>query len=268
MSILAVIGRPVHHSLSPYLHHYCARLMGVQTLSFRCELEAHELAHFANLVKSTDGFVGFNVTMPHKSEVIGVLDGVDGVAQKLSAVNTVVKSGGKLWGYNTDWVALRQAVASRGGGFDSALVLGSGGAAAAAVYGLLNPEPLVKRVEVHNRSRTRFQSLKSVFPEVFEYSGGVECDVLVNATPEQPSKVAPKSISAKLVVDFPYSYYSEEIAEGYSKGGVVYVDGLELLARQGVEAMSLFFGGRVDHLPVYNFIKWVHASRRGVLTGV
>lgn len=259
MSLLAVIGKPLQHSLSPYLHHYCASLMGLSVLSFRCELEAGHLARFVWWVRTTTGFVGFNVTMPYKSQIIGLLDGVDHTAKKLLAVNTVVKVNDELKGYNTDWIALRQAVASRGGGFDSALILGAGGAAAAAIYGLLNPEPLVGRVYVYGRSRDRLNSLKSTFPNILEYSGLREYDLLINATPLQPSQVITEPIRARIIIDFPYSYYSGELSDRYSRMGITYVDGIELLARQGVEAMKLFFSGHVDHAPVYNYIKRVHA---------
>jgi len=259
LSLLAVIGKPVQHSLSPYLHHYCASLMGVGVLSFRCELEADQLTHFVEWVRSTPRFVGFNVTMPYKSQIMGLLDGVDHTAKKLRAVNTVVKISGELKGYNTDWVALRQAVASRGAGFDSALILGAGGAAAAAIYGLLNPEPLVSRVYVYGRSKDRLEALKSNFPNILEYDGRREYGLLINATPLPPDQVIEDPVRAQMVIDFPYSYYSEEISDRYSRMGVTYVDGVELLARQGVEAMRVFFGGDIDYTPVYHYIKRVHA---------
>jgi len=258
LSLLAVIGKPVQHSLSPYLHHYCASLMGLRVLSFKCELEANQLTNFVGWVRTTPGFVGFNVTMPYKSQIMGLLDGVDNTAKKLLAINTVVKMNGELKGYNTDWIALRQAVASRGGGFDSALILGAGGAAAAAIYGLLNPEPLVGKVYVYGRSRDRLDSLKSTFPNILEYNGGREYGLLINATPLPPGQVITDPIKAQIIIDFPYSYYSHETSNNYSRMGVTYVDGIELLARQGVEAMKLFFGGHVDYTPVYHYIKRVH----------
>lgn len=258
MSILAVIGKPISHSLSPILHSYAARLVGLRVLSFRCELEPEMLGPFTRTVRLHPEFAGFNVTMPYKSQIMAHLDEIDPVASKLGAVNTVANRGGRLLGYNTDWLALRGAIASRGSGYTRALIVGAGGAAAAAVYGLLNPKPLVKEVYVYNRSRQRLEALKAAFPEVLEgkLEGGYE--LLVNATPQPITSILSEPLTAKLVADFPYTHYHEGLAQRLSELGVCYIDGLELLARQGVGAMKLFLGVDVDHHPVYLKLKAEH----------
>jgi shikimate dehydrogenase len=259
---LAVIGSPVAHSLSPQLHVYGARLAGKDAFSFKCELGEQLLPQFIRLVRGNQLFLGFNVTMPHKRAVMSHLDQVDQVAKTLGAVNTVAKEGHVLRGYNTDWLALRQAVLQRRRRFGSALVVGAGGAAYAAVYGLLYPEPLVDHVYVDNRSQWRLTQLIEAFPQVRTARPRGAYDIIVNATPQTVEDVLSTNTATRMFVDLPYSGYNGERPPVLLSTQVDYVDGLEILARQGAAALKLFFKVDLNYEPIYQYVKRIHLARR------
>ena len=119
-----LLGRKLGHSYSPAIH----GMLGYDYGLFEREPEALEA-----MLKNGD-FEGINVTIPYKKDVIPFLDGIDPLAKRLGAVNTIVKRNGKLLGYNSDYYGFRSMV--RRTGIDvtgkKALVLGSGGASATA----------------------------------------------------------------------------------------------------------------------------------------
>ena len=136
-----LLGRKLGHSYSPAIH----GMLGYDYGLFEREPEALEA-----MLKNED-FEGINVTIPYKKDVIPFLDGIDPLAQRLGAVNTIVKRNGKLMGYNSDYYGFQSMV--RRTGIDvtgkKALVLGSGGASATACSVL---EDLGSKVVVISRS--------------------------------------------------------------------------------------------------------------------
>ncbi len=120
-----LIGERLPHSFSREIHSHCADY----TYEL-CELKKEELAPF---MKRAD-FLGINVTIPYKKDVIPYLSALDPVAARIGAVNTVVRRGGKLIGYNTDFFGLLSLVRRLGVSLlgKKALILGTGGTAATA----------------------------------------------------------------------------------------------------------------------------------------
>lgn len=258
------MGKPVGHSLSPFLHFFCAKKIGVQVLSFRCELEADQLGSFVELVKSIDSFRGFNVTMPYKTSIISHLDRLSVDSAKLGAVNTVVKEEGVLKGYNTDWISVREQVVGKLGFSESVLILGAGGAAAAAAYAFGYPDKIAEKVFVLNRTAERAEKLKRIMPFVEVCSDPPErvC-VVVNATPLNAVKLVSQNLlkTANLFIDFNYASDNSEIFELCKKYGVNYVSGLELLAGQGVEAVKIFLGEKPNVEEVAEYLGRIQSWR-------
>ena len=121
-----LLGRKLGHSYSPRIH----SMLG----SYSYELFEKEPEQLEDFLKNSD-FDGINVTVPYKKAVIPFLDELSPIAQKLGAVNTIVRRNGKLIGHNTDYFGFSMMVRERG--FDptgkKVLVLGSGGASNTAV---------------------------------------------------------------------------------------------------------------------------------------
>ena len=135
----AVIGDPVAHSLSPALHSAAYRALGLPHVYDAVRVTAAELPGAVRQLR--DGiFDGLNVTVPHKQAVLGLADTVDASARDVGAANTLAVEGGRVVAYNTDAPALARELSALAGERDwtrgRALVLGSGGAARAAVRAL------------------------------------------------------------------------------------------------------------------------------------
>lgn len=138
----AVIGSPVAHSRSPAMHTAAYRALGLPHVYEKIETSAAELPSRVDALR--DGtFAGLNVTVPHKTQVLPLVDAVDPSAGATGAANTLVRaSDGSVRAYNTDAPALRDELVRLASGEParfqgrSALVLGSGGAARAAIFAL------------------------------------------------------------------------------------------------------------------------------------
>jgi len=154
----AVIGDPVHHSLSPRIHGYWLQKYGIDGSYEALGIPAGQLETAMLMLK--DRFAGFNVTLPHKEAVLPLCDRVDAVAQAIGAVNTVVVREGIAFGTNTDAFGFMENLRAQCPGFDPVLpvlVLGAGGAARASIYALL--EAGVQDVIVCNRNQIRAANL-------------------------------------------------------------------------------------------------------------
>jgi shikimate dehydrogenase len=176
--ICAIAGYPCSHSNSPALWNRLFARYGLPYLyTF---LEWPDIGEVIRSVRDL-GIRGLSVTIPFKETVIPHLDGIDPDARAIGAVNTVVQCGGVLRGSNTDWLGVRAPLRDRRGA--RAVVLGAGGAAAAAVYALLS---LDMEVTVLNRTPEKAGHLAGRFgcrAAPLSSFGGLRPEVVVNATP-------------------------------------------------------------------------------------
>lgn len=149
--LCGLIGNPVEHTLSPVIHNTVAEEMHDNLVYVPFHVEQ------GNLQKAIAGayslnVLGLNVTVPYKQAVIPYLDCVEGLAEKIGAVNTLVRTENGFRGYNTDMMGLYRAMEEEGIAFEAEdmILLGAGGAARAAAF--LCAEKGAKRVYLLNRS--------------------------------------------------------------------------------------------------------------------
>src|ERR1700685_2102077 len=157
-----LIGWPAGHSRSPLIHHYSTRTLGIEG---GYNIEAVPPEGFAEFVLhlSAHGFVGANVTLPHKERALA-LSRPDARARAVGAANTLWYDGGELRSTNTDIEGFIDNLDACAPGWDKAadaLVLGAGGAARAVVFGLI--ERGIKHVHLANRSIDRARALADQF---------------------------------------------------------------------------------------------------------
>lgn len=149
--LFAVLGDPIGHSMSPIMHNDLFSFYQIDAHYLPFQVKGDNLHDAVKGLKAI-GAAGFNVTVPHKSKIIPLLDGVDELAGSIGAVNTVVNEGGKLIGYNTDgpgFLKGLQAYGSSAAG-QKILVVGAGGAARAIYFTLAKENPLA--VDIANRT--------------------------------------------------------------------------------------------------------------------
>jgi shikimate dehydrogenase len=251
-----LIGWPAAHSRSPLIHHYWLRKLDI---AGGYVIEAVPPDEFQDFVfrLSLRGFVGANVTIPHKERALE-LSVPDARALAVGAANTLWFEGGELHSTNTDVEGfINNLDASTGGwdGIEEALVLGAGGSARAVVFGLL--ERGIKRVCLVNRTAERARALaeqfgEKVHPAPWERLNDLlpRAELLVNTTSlgmrGQPPLVVdvgrlPKSA---VVADLVYAPLVTPLLAAARSRGLRTADGLGMLLHQAVRGFELWFGQR------------------------
>jgi shikimate dehydrogenase len=251
-----LIGWPAAHSRSPLIHHYWLRTLGIEG---GYNIEAVPPEGFAEFVLrlSARGFVGANVTRPHKERALA-LSKPDARALAAGAANTLWYEDGELRSTNTDIEGFVGNLDACAGGWDAtedALVLGAGGAARAVVFGLL--ERGVRRVHLANRTLERARALGDQFgarvhPVAWETIGELlpRAGLLVNSTSlgmhGQPSlRLDVGRLPAHAVVaDLVYVPLQTELLAAARARGLKTADGLGMLLHQAVRGFELWFGQR------------------------
>ena len=111
--ICGVIGDPIEHTMSPAMHNAAFKKLGLDYLYVPFRVKKEELGKAVDGIRALN-IRGLNVTIPHKVAIMPMLDGLDPLAEKIGAVNTVVNDDGDLRGYNTDATGFLQALLERG----------------------------------------------------------------------------------------------------------------------------------------------------------
>ncbi|WP_437735885.1 shikimate dehydrogenase [Sorangium sp. So ce1335] len=197
------------------------------------------------------GIRGLGVSMPYKQAVIPLLDEIDPVAARIGAVNTIVNDGGRLRGYNTDWIgavrALEEVTQLRGA---RVLLLGAGGAARAVAFGLAERGAAVT---VANRDVEKARQLAAAVGGTAVPLDGAALSrdhgILVNATSRGMAEVAPRSPVPEealredlLVMDIVYKPMITELVESARRRGATAVHGGRMLLHQAAEQFRLYTG--------------------------
>ncbi len=253
-----LIGWPAAHSRSPLIHHYWLRTLDIEG---GYNIEAVPPEGFAEFVLhlSTHGFVGANVTIPHKERALA-LSIPDDRARAVGAANTLWYKGGELRSTNTDiegFIGNLDACAPGWDGVTDALVLGAGGSSRAVVFGLL--ERGIERVHLANRSIERARALADQFgarvhPIAWDAIGEwlPRAGLLVNTTSlgmhGQPALEVDvgRLPSHAVVADLVYVPLQTPLLSAARARGLKTADGLGMLLHQAVRGFELWFGQRPE----------------------
>jgi len=256
-----LIGWPAAHSRSPLIHHYWLRKLGI---AGGYNIEAVPPEGFAEFVLhlSTHGFVGANVTIPHKERAL-ILSRPDARASAVGAANTLWYEGDELRSTNTDIEGFINNLDACAPGWDAAsdaLVLGAGGSSRAVVFGLI--ERGIKRVHLANRTVERARALADQFggnvhPVAWDAIGDLlpRVELLVNTTSlgmhGQPALELDVSLlpSHAVVADLVYVPLETPLLAAARARRLKTADGLGMLLHQAVRGFELWFGRRPEVTP-------------------
>ncbi len=258
--LLGLIGDPVAHSLSPAMHNAALAAMGEDYCYVPFPVAAERLA-VAVPGLAAIGVRGFNVTIPHKQAILPLLSQVEARAAAVGAVNTVYALPEGGWGgTNTDIDGFVQPLLGLEKGIPT-LILGSGGAARAAIQGCL--ELGLGPVRVVGRSSEKLRALQQTWPQVETLSWAeLDCHLpetclVVNTTPVgmhkpgSPAELSPLSReqlrllpAGATVYDLVYVPDPTPLLRMAAELGHTPVSGLEMLIHQGAKALSLWLGGK------------------------
>jgi shikimate dehydrogenase len=250
-----IIGWPAGHSRSPIIHNYWIRQHGIAGEYRKEAVPPEEFAGFLAGMGAR-GYVGANVTIPHKEAALA-LSSPDARAHAVGAANTLWRDGGTLRSTNTDVEGFLGNLDAAAPGWDrnlqDAVVLGAGGSARAVVFGLI--ERGAKRIHLVNRTVARAQALRGRFgaavtPARWEDVRAVlvGAPLLVNTTSLGMAKQPPLAIDVGVlpagaaVADLVYVPLVTPLLAAARARGLATADGLGMLLHQAVRGFSLWFG--------------------------
>jgi len=259
-----VIGWPVEHSRSPVIHRYWLDQYGIDGAY---EKEAVRPEDFDGFVQQlwTQGYVGANVTLPHKEAALAAARSADEAAMAIGAANTLwLDPDGALHASNTDAYGFMTNLAAQAPHWNEStgpvMVLGAGGAARGILYGLLKAG--VPRILLTNRTKARADALADAFSpavEVIDWTARNEalpgCGLLVNATSLGMAGHEPLAIDVSalrdnaVVADIVYVPLETPLLAAARARGLTAVDGLGMLLHQAVPGFERWFGVRPEVTP-------------------
>lgn len=259
--LAGVIGYPVAHSLSPRLHGHWLQRYGIKGHYVPLEVHPDDLVEVLGAMGRM-GFVGANVTIPHKETVLRLADQVTDRATLIGAANTLTfRSDGTIFADNTDGYGFIENLRQRARGWDPrggpAAVIGAGGAARAVIVSLLDAG--VPEIRLTNRTRLRADQLKSEFGARIVVYDWVHMNAmldgaatLVNTTSQGMEGQTPLKINLEelpktaLVTDIVYTPLRTPLLAAAEDAGYQTVDGLGMLLHQAVPGFQRWFGQRPE----------------------
>ncbi|MFB3813572.1 MAG: shikimate dehydrogenase [Terriglobales bacterium] len=262
--VYGVAGNPVSQSLSPVMMNAAFRRENLNCIYLPLQAK-----HIQDLLKCVQDIPisGFSVTMPYKEEIVPHLHNSDPWTQKTGACNTVVRAqDGRLYGFNTDVagvvVPLEQRLALNGA---KVLVIGAGGAARAAVFGIrergadvyiINRSPATGQ-KLARQARVKYLKRADLKKHKF--------DVIINATPvgmdSKQSPLSEKEIQARYVFDMVYTAKETPFAKAARAAGAQIIPGTEMFVYQGARQFEIWTGKPAPALEMLNVVNAALAMR-------
>jgi shikimate dehydrogenase len=253
-----VVGWPIEHSRSPTIHRYWLKELGIPGNYDKFAVRPEDFRQFADTI-GKDGFLGANVTAPHKEAAFEACDHRTAVAEALGAVNTLWREDGRLWGDNTDVAGFLANLDEATPGWDErksfAIVIGAGGAARGIIHALVARG--FARIAVFNRTQSRAEALAQHFggSTVAIPLGDLatelpNADLLVNASSlgmvgQPPLTLDVSALPGRAVVaDAVYVPLRTPLIEVARARGLRVAEGLGMLLHQAAPAFARWFGAR------------------------
>ena len=257
--LAGVIGSPIAHSRSPQIHRHWLTAMGIRGHYVPMDVASEDLETVLRTLPKA-GFVGVNITIPHKERVLQIADLVTDRAILIGAANTLIfRKDGKIHADNTDGLGFVRNLEAAPGGWDPragpAAMFGAGGSARAVIAAMLDAG--VPEILISNRTRVRAEALQSDFGKrlrVFDWvQAGNMLDyaaTVVNTTSlgmigQPPLRVPLDGLQKGAVVtDLVYAPLKTKLLEIAEQAGCRTVDGLGMLLHQAVPGFERWFGTR------------------------
>ncbi|MGV8907256.1 MAG: shikimate dehydrogenase [Acetobacterium sp.] len=261
--LYAVIGDPIAQSLSPQLHNGLFEANQMDAIYLPVEVTSENLEKLIQGFRLMN-FGGFNITKPHKMDIMKYLDTIDPLAEKIGAVNTVVCRDGKMIGYNTDGFGFIKSIENKLGNIKkeelSVLILGCGGAVKSVAMALADWG--IKKVIIANRTLEKATHLAVQINESWPGKASAmpmeedqlkeaikDVAIIVNGTSLGMSDHPERSPLAKtllkadiLIYDMIYSPPMTQLLKDAQAAGAPTENGLEMLLYQGLLAFELWTG--------------------------
>ena len=244
---VGIIGKPLKQSLSPYLHNYWINKYGLA--SYYLPLPINNVDNLKNSLKKLN-FLGLNVTIPFKKQIIKHLDLIDKSAEGIGAVNTISIKNNKLKGYNTDIIGFKKGLLKKRWNKKRPVVIfGSGGAAEAIIYFLKLEN--VKDITVVNRTKKRAREIIKKYGNIkftTDFSLNIkEAGLIINSTslgmvgyPEL--KVKLNNTNKEIIIyDIVYNPLNTELIKEAKIQNLQHISGLNMFIEQARSSFEIWF---------------------------
>ncbi|OPZ87417.1 MAG: Shikimate dehydrogenase [Firmicutes bacterium ADurb.Bin419] len=265
--LLGLIGNPVEHSISPQLHNSLSLLNGLDLVYIPLKVEKENLEVVVKALKALD-FVGFNVTIPYKRDIMKFIDDNTKEAILMGSVNTIKKIEGRLYGYNTDGEGFLRAFKEAAGmGFKGkkVVVIGAGGVARPIAVKIAMDG--AEKISIVNRTTQKSVELAEVINEnvaeiVQVYNSEdktlkmafEESDIIINTTSvgmspdidNSPVADADYFRSGQIVYDVVYNPAKTKLLADAESRGCKTIGGLGMLFYQGINAYEIWTGVKIS----------------------
>jgi len=257
--VYGVIGNPIGHSLSPLLHNTAFHARKFDAVFV--PILVRNLREFLEAMKGF-GVAGLAVTIPHKETILKSLDGCDPLAERIGAVNTVVvRGGGRLYGYNTDYVGVLRSLEQRMQLAGSRVLLfGAGGAARAAAFALAQAGSIVCLCA--RRPERARELARAVGGQVVARADLKKefFDAIVNCTPigMHPKGGVPLTsaeLNCRIVMDMVYRPRETELLQIARRKGIEVISGVEMFLAQGFAQYEIWTGERAPERAVRRVVE-------------
>ena len=265
--IFGVAGDPIAHSLSPLMHNAAFRRENVNAILL--PLITHKVADLITLARELP-LAGSAVTMPLKQEVLPHLANSDPLTARIGACNTLrTGADGKLYGFNTDVAGvvrpLERRLKLQGARI---VVLGAGGAARAAVFGLVEQGAEVFIVNIVHEDAVKLAKQAKAKALKRDLFAKAAFDVLINATPcgmegnKQPLPITEKELNASLVFDMVYNPMETPLLKLAKERGIPVISGMEMFVQQGARQFEIWTGKPAPEAEMMRVVE-LELRRRG-----
>ena len=250
----AVIGDPIDHSLSPNIHNAAFRHSKLDHTYIAYKIPAGELAAGIEALKAIK-IAGFNVTIPHKIEMMKFLDEMDTTCKVIGAVNTVLNENGKLKGYNTDMIGFLDPIKKKNFTIKNSqvLLLGAGGAARAIITAMIKEK--ASKISIVNRTQENANKLADFAKKI---GGNVDTisiheanklitdyKFIINSTSigmrNEPSPISTENIGKNSIVyDIVYQPINTDLIKKSKENGATIIYGYEMLLSQAACSFEIW----------------------------
>jgi len=250
----AVIGDPIDHSLSPNIHNAAFRHLKLDHSYIAYKISAGELAAGIDSLKKIK-IAGFNVTIPHKIEIMKFLDDMDTTSKVIGAVNTVSNENGKLKGYNTDMIGFLDPIKKKNLAIKDSqvLLLGAGGAARAIVTAMIKEK--ASKITIVNRTQENANKLADFAKKIGGNADTVSIEkanelvgdykFIINSTSigmkNEPSAISTENIGKDTIVyDIVYQPINTDLVKKSKENGATIIYGYEMLLSQAACSFEIW----------------------------
>ena len=250
----AVIGDPIDHSLSPNIHNAAFRHLGSEDTYIAYKIPAGELSAGIGALKEIK-IAGFNVTIPHKIEMMKFLDEMDTTSKVIGAVNTVVNDDGKLKGYNTDMIGFLDPIKKRNLTIKGSqvMLLGAGGAARAIMTAMVKEK--ASKITIVNRTMENANKLAEFAKKI---GGNIETvslqeanklisdhKFIINSTSigmdNEQSHISTENMNENSIVyDIVYQPMNTDLIKKSKEKGATIIYGYEMLLSQAACSFEIW----------------------------